>query len=241
MSVKMNKNLWISILLSLLVVGLFAWLAFWQFGGIKNTSDNIQEEMLSSKVQEEKKQKILELGKELENIEENSKEMNLMLVDKGSAVSFLEALEKIANDTGNTIRIGVFDLSKMKSPTTKKPVLQETDTESTKAVQKDSQAKKSASSQTAKQDFSNQLGFSLEVEGTFQTLVDFFSKLENLPYFVQVYNFDSVIPPKIQAPAALSSNENQGENQTGEASSEEQNSKKIKTVITIGVYTNGGK
>jgi len=216
----------------LLSAGLI-WLAFWwQFGKISELSDNIQKEQLDSLVKQERSQKILELGKELDGIETREKEMKAMLVDKENAVPFLELLESTAIGTGNSIKISVSDLTKIKSQTAKKPAVAESDAESTKDLQKETQAQKVAKSKEKTPDFSNQLGFSIEISGEYETFLDFLTKLENFPYFVRVYSFQMNPIAKSQTNQASGALADQPNLMNAE-------NKNIKSTIIIGVYTNG--
>jgi len=223
----------------LLAVGLI-WLAFFrQFGKIKELSDDIQEEQLNYSVKQERSQKILELGKELEGIETREKEMKAMLVDKEDAVPFLKLLEDIAIGTGNSIRISVTDLAKIKFQNSKKPIVQEADPESTKDIQKQEQAKKTEQAKSAAPDFSNQLGFSVELTGKYGSFVDFLTKLENLPYFVRVYNFQTIPTAKSQATQAAGSGAVATSVPSGQSNLADAENQNTKSTIIIGVYTNG--
>lgn len=237
---KMDKKICVLVVAAALLAVILIWLAFFlQLGKIGETADNIQKEQLDSLVRDERSQKIFEMGKELGDVETGQKEMSALLVDKDNAVPFLETLEKIAGTTGCSIKISVADLTKIKSQTAKKPAVQESDAESTKDLQKESQAQKTVNSQSDKQDFSNQLGFSLELTGKYPSLVDFLTKLENLPYFVRVYNFQISPIAKNQTTQAVGSGIAPAPgNQPAGAEGENKN---IKSVLTIGVYTNGTK
>jgi len=209
------------------------WLSFWwQLGKIEELSDDIQKEQLDSLVKQERSQKILELGKELEGIETREKEMKAMLVDKENAVPFLELLEGTAGETGNSIKISVVDLAKIKSQTAKKPAVAEADAESAKDLQKETQEQKAAKAKEKAPDFSNQLGFSVELSGRYGAFLDFLTKLENFPYFVRVYSFQMNPAPKVQATQAAGVSADQPNLTNAE-------NKNIKSTITIGVYTNG--
>lgn len=234
---KMDKKICLLVAAAALIAGVLIWLAFFlQLGKIGETADNIQKEQLDSLVRDERSQKILEMGKELGDVETSQKEMSALLVDKENAVPFLKTLETVAGATGSSIKITVADLTKIKSQTAKAPVAQESDATSTKDIQQEDQIQKAASPQSGKQDFSNQLGFSLELTGTCPSFVDFLTKLENLPYFVQVYNFQ--ITPILKNQAAASGAAPASGDQSAGAEGENKN---IKSVITIGVYTNGTK
>lgn len=226
-----DKKTGVAIAVILVVIAGLVWLAmFWQFGKIKTLADDIQKEQLDSFVREERSKKILELGRELGDVARRGADMRLMLIEKENAVPFLKALEVIAAETGNSIAIGVVDLSKIKSLTQKKPAVSETEIESKKDIQKEEQAKKTTQSAGQKQDFSNQLGFSLEITGRYRNFVDFLTKLENLPYFVRIYSFD-------MNPAA----KNQTGQPAGSAPVPPEDEKNIKSTIIIGVYVNGTK
>jgi hypothetical protein len=224
---KMDKKICLLAAVAVLFSGALIWLAiFGQLGKIKEVSDNIQKEQLDSLVREQRSQRILEMGKELGDVEKNKNEMSAMFINKDDAVPFLKTLEDIAAATGNEIKINVADLSKTKSLAAKKVVSQETDDQSAEDIKKEDKTQKAAQAKNSKPDFSNQLGFSIELTGGYDSLVDFFTKLENLPYFAQVYNFQI-------APVVV--------HQTAQAAEEEGKTKKIKSNINIGVYTNGTK
>lgn len=238
-----NKKIFISVAVIFLIAAGLIWLSlFWQFGKIKSSADNIQKEQLDSEVRQERNQKVLELGKELGDVEERSKEMQKMLVEKENAVPFLGSLEAIASQTNSSIKINVTDLTKLK-PSQKQPVVQESsDTESTKDIQKEDQAKKAAQSSDTKPDFSNQLGFSLELTGKYNSFVDFLTKLENLPYFVRVYSFQVAPAGKTQsASQPAGSGVSQSSPQSGQPSQSEEANKDVKSTMIIIVYTNGKK
>jgi len=237
---KMDKKICLLVAVAALLAGVLIWLAiFWQLGKISEMSDNIQKEHLDSLVRDERSQKIFEMGKELGDVENSQKEMSALFVDKENAVPFLKTLETVAAATGSLIKIDVADLTKMKSQTAKKPVVQESDAQSAKDVQKEDQTQKTASSQSGKQDFSNQLGFSVELTGKYASLVDFLTKLENLPYFVRVYNFQ--ISPIVKNQTSQAAGSGAAPASGDQPAGSDAGSKNIKTILTIGVYTNGGK
>ncbi|HLM83783.1 MAG TPA: hypothetical protein VK254_01040 [Candidatus Bathyarchaeia archaeon] len=238
---KIDKKIVLLIVVAVLLAGGLIWLAvFKQLENIKKTSDNIQKEQLDSLVRDERSQKILELGKELGNMKKSQEEMSSMFVDKNNAVPFLEMLEKVSATTGNSIKISFVDLTKMKSSTAPKPAVRESDETSEKDVQQEDKAKKAAAAQVKKPDFSNQLGFLIELTGEYRSLVDFLTKIENMPYFVRIYNFQTA-PLVAKNQAVQSAGGNPAANPGNPPSGSEGESKLIKTNLTIGVYTNGGK
>jgi hypothetical protein len=242
MSKKIDKKICFLAAIAVLFAGSLVWLAFFlQFGEIRQASENIQKEQLDSLVRRQRSQRILEMGKELGDVEKNKDDMSAMLVDKDNAVPFLKTLEAIATATGNGIKINVADLSKMKAQAPKKPTVQESDAESAKDLQKEDQAQKSAKAKNKAPDFSNQLGFSIELIGNYGSLVDFFTKLENMSYFPQIYNFKIVPNSKQQAAQTAGSGVVQTSNAPSQPAGTEEKDKSIKSIITIGVHTNAAK
>jgi hypothetical protein len=239
---KIDKKIFPLASFAVLFAGVLIWLAFFlQFAGIREMSGNIQKEQLDSLVRQQRSQKILEIGKELGDVEKNEQDMSAMLVDKDNAVPFLEMLEQISATTNNAIKINVADLSKMKLMAVKKPVVQESDAESTADIQKEDQAQKTTQAKNTPPDFSNQLGFSIELTGDYNSLIDFFTKLENIPFFAQVYNF-KVLPDVKSKTNQTAVGETAPVSSVGNqpvGTEEELNG--LKTIITIGVYTNATK
>lgn len=230
---KIDKKICLLVAVAILFAGTLIWLAFfWQFGKIKSLSGDIQKEQLDSLIRQERSRKVFELGKELENIEVRQEEISAILINKNDVVPFLEMLENVASATDNSIKINAVDLSKMKSQTARKTAIQESDDESVYSVKKKSQAqKKTISQNNNKQNFSNQIGFSVELIGEYRSLINFLTKLENAPYLVQIYNFQIT-------PIAKTSTTQLAESG---AVQPEENQKYIRTTLTISVYTNDTK
>src|SRR4030066_2431585 len=108
MLIKIGKKIYFMAIVSVLLAGALIWLAFFfQLGKISETADNIQKEQLDSLVREQRSQKILEMRKDLGDVEKNQKEMSDMLVDKDDAVPFLAEMENIARASGASIKINV--------------------------------------------------------------------------------------------------------------------------------------
>lgn len=232
---KIDKKICLAVGTAVFLAGGLIWLAvFWQLGKIREMSDNIQKEQLDSLVREERSRKILEAGKEFESVGENQERMGKMFVDRDDAVPFLRTIENIAALTGNGIKISVIDLNKMKSQSAKKTVKAEPDDESEANQKKENQAQKGTNSQGGKQDFSNQLGFLIELTGRYGSFVDFLTKLENAPYLVKVYKLQ-ITPVVKTSPASAGG--------TGEAmvSPAGGDGRDVNAILTIGAYTNGGK
>lgn len=236
MKSSFNRKIALAVAVILAITGGLIWAAFfWQFGRLKIISENIQKEQLDSQVRAERNQKVIALGKELGDVESRSQEMRAMLVDKENAVPFLKFLEDIANQTGNAVKISVVDLAKMKTAQKKPAVVQETEPESKKDLQKDEQAQKSAPAKEQKPDFSNQLGFSVELTGEYRSILDFFTKFENMPYFAKVFSFKLSPAAKTQSVSAA------GSGAEGDKPAALEESRKITANIVITVYANEAK
>src|SRR4030043_525007 len=94
-----NKKIIISLSATTFVVLMLAWLVIFLLGGkVKGDFENYQKEKLISFVLEEKRDKILQLKRELPNLEEERNILDSMLIKKDEAVPFLRALEKVASD-----------------------------------------------------------------------------------------------------------------------------------------------
>jgi len=123
-------------------------------------------------------------------------------------------------DTGNQIEIDVYDLKKLKAKN-KRTV------SGSKNAKKNDEAKKEDKNN---QELKDKLGFSLELKGTFRSLIDFLNKVENFPYFIKVHSLDINLLSELQR-ISRKTDDAGGEN--GEA----ELAKKIKSTIIIVVYT----
>ncbi len=187
---------------------------------IITTSEDIQKENLNSLAQEEKSKKIRQMRSEWSDIEDSRKKMELTLIGRDDMVSLIESLENTAVDTGNQIEIDVYDLKKLKAKN-KRTV------SGNKNAKKNNEAKKEDKNN---QDIKDKLGFSLELKGTFRSLIDFLNKVENFPYFIKVHSLDINLLSELQR-ISRKTDDAGGEN--GEA----ELAKKIKSTIIIVVYT----
>lgn len=97
-----------------LIAGLFYAVIFPLISKINDVNDRLQEETLK---QESARQHLSELPKiqqQYEVIEKNATSLDVLL-DKNNAVGLIETLEKLADETGNSITISVQDQSPAKS------------------------------------------------------------------------------------------------------------------------------
>lgn len=244
MNRKTDKKIIITILFVLLFVATLGWFAFfYETKKVQNTADTIQKKKLESLVLQEKRDKIIKLKKDLKDIERYKNEMDKMLIKKEDAVIFLRSIEEIASSTSNSIAVEAVDLSKLKIGQSKKTA-DSGDKEAAKGLTKEQQAAADLEAQKEKQSQSDQmkkkLGFTIELAGTYSSLVDFLDKMENLPYFISVYSMDLVNPSKSSQPTAAAGGVlSAGSTIPGqEAPTPDKN---IKMTMLVIVNTNDGK
>jgi len=235
---KIDKKICLAVGAAVLLSGGLIWLAvFWQLGKIRQVSDDIQSEQLDSLVRDERSRKILETAKELGDVEKSQEKIGAMYANKEDLVPFIRTVENAAALTGNSIKISVVDLAKIKSLAGKDANTSsqaDEEDEAKASSQKGSQDQKKAAPQNAKPDFSNQLGFSVELAGKYGALIDFLTKLENAPYLIRVYNFQV-------SPVAKTSQPGGGSVGGAPALPIGEGEKNVNTILTISVYTDGGK
>ena len=190
---KIDKKIIITIVAISIIVAFVGWFAlFYETGKVKETAETIQKKKLESIVAQEKRDKIALLNKELVDMESFKGEMEKMLIGKDDAVPLLRSLEEMAAKTSNVIKIEAADLSKLKTSQKSSNDLDED--AATKKMTREEQVAADVAAEKAKQEGSGKikdsLGFTIELSGTFPAAVDFIDGMENLPYFINVYNMD---------------------------------------------------
>jgi Tfp pilus assembly protein PilO len=243
MAKKTDKKIIITVVIMFLLVaalGLFAF--YYEAKQIQNISDTIQKKKLESLVLQEKKDKIFKLKKDLKGIEDYKSEMDKTLISKDDAVSFIRSIEGIAAGTSNSVKIESADLSKLKlgnKKTTSSGSNDEAATPKTQASQiaADQAAEKARQDQTKQ--IKNKIGFTIELLGTYPATVDFLDKMENLPYFINIFNMDLTSQAKLTQATATTGGALPAENLAA-GQTEGANDKNIKTTILVIVNTNDG-
>ncbi len=236
-----NKKIYSIALAVFLVIGSLIWLTFlFQIQRIKDSADSIQEEKLDFSVRQRKGEQITRLKKELSDIQSRQKEIEATLVNKNNAVPVLRSLEDIAGESNSEIKISVADLTKLKADQAKN---QEKEDEE-EAVKKDEKtAKFGEKSGEGKTDplaeLRNQLGLSLEITATFPSFEDFLYKMENLPYFIQVYTME-ILPTADKNKDQPAGSAVKSPDQSG-GTNNDSKERLIKATMLIIVYTNDQK
>ena len=245
MARKTDKKIIITVVIVLLSVAALGWFAFfYETKQIGDTAETIQKKKLESLVFQEKRDKIVKLKKDLKDIESYKNEMDKMLIGKDDAVIFLRSVEGIASDTSNSIKIESADLSKLKMNQSKSAGSSSSEEDAAKGLTKDQQIAADLAAEKEKQKQSDQLkaklGFTIELEGTYPAIVDFLDKMENLPYFISVYNMDLTGPDKLNQPTAAAGGALLAESTAlGQGAAAE--NKNIKMTTLVIVNTNDGK
>jgi len=236
-----RKKVMFTIALSVAIIVGLAWFTLiFQKKLIIEMSETVQKEKLDAFVHQEKKDKILKLKKELDDIEIQKKEMEAMLPKKDGVVPVLQSLEKIAFETSSTIKIDAVDISKLKIGQAKKPVKKQEDEEIAKkesatSSQDDEKEEKPSQDDLAK--IRKFPAFNLTITGNYSSLIDFMDKMDSLPYFIRVLIIDLAYYDKdknqmssggtVFAPSLPSTDQ-----------SEENKEKGVKMTLLIVIYIN---
>lgn len=235
---RRDKKIIIAVSATTFVVLILAWLVIFLLGNkMKESFENYQKEKLNSFVLKEKRDKILKLKRELPDLEEERNSLDSMLIKKDASLPFLRALEKVAGDASCLIKIEPADISKIKFEKKVSSAPKKQDEDELDAAKKQDQ-KPAPEEKSKKEDdlapLKDYPAFSVEVTGRFSSVVDFFEKFENMPYFVQPLIIDISLEGKKSAAAGSA-----GVLSTGApASSENENpdEKNIKMTMTFVIY-----
>jgi Tfp pilus assembly protein PilO len=235
-----DKRIYFTAVLTGIVVLLFLWLAFfWQGKKVREKAEAYQKEKLNVLVLEEKKKRLSQLRKEVDNLEGWKDKLNAMFVKKDEAVPLIKRLEKAAENTSCAISIEPADLSKIKF----EKINKKSASASSGAKDEDEDGVKNKSEAVANdpkkqpQDELAELkkypAFSVSASGSFSSVVDFLEKVENLPYFIRPLVIDvSSENKKGAAPTTGAGSLDAG----GEKNAPEEGGKNVKMSLIIVVY-----
>lgn len=235
-----DKKIIIAISVTTFVVLVSAWLVIFLLGNkVRRSFESYQKEKLNSFVLEEKRNKILKLKRELPDLEMRKSSLDSMLIKKDEAVPFLRILEKIAGEASCSIKIEPTDISKIKFEKTAPSTQKNQDEDELDALKKEN--KEQASGEKNKKEdelasLKNYPAFSIEATGHFSSIIDFFDKLENIPFFVRPLIIDVNNDKKSNTGTV-----GQGALATGTSTPsepQERDEKDIKMTITFVVYGN---
>jgi len=139
-------------------------------GEIQNKSDDIQEKIIDSQINQSRLSKIPQMEADYGVFQEKKEALNVIL-DANDEVGFIKELEAMAQETGNTITLQVdnSDSNNQKATTT---------------------AEKHNLSIKDKLSYSNYISMQVSLEGNYAGLVNFIYKLENDSYYVNIISMD---------------------------------------------------
>ncbi len=157
---------------------------------IKKQSSRIQEQLLDQQIKQNRLSQLPQMEKELTNYQNKKDSLNVMF-DPNNEIKFIEDLEKIADKTGNTIKlkIGV-------------PV----------KVNKIVKSKKSKIGEGIEEGITYKKYFPVQInlQGDYNGLVNFVYQLENAKLYLNIISLDikkqEVIQDKIQSNKATNLN-----------------------------------
>lgn len=137
---------------------------------IKNVQDQIQEEELKQEIQQQQLNNLPKMQEQYKFLQKN-KQMVDVLFDKNNAVVLIEKLEKLAQDSGNVIKISVQEPQQQKTIPTA--------TKNKTAIP----VEKTLVEKLPSQDY---LQMKIELSGKYNTVVDFINRLENFEYYCDI-------------------------------------------------------
>ena len=137
---------------------------------INSTNEQIQQELANRQGKEQRIAELPKIKQQYTDIEEN-KELISGLLDKNQAVTLIERLEKLANDTGNKIVISVKDA----------PIV---DTKKIPQSAKDKDAKENPLRESLPS--SNYLQMQITINGSYNNGINFIEALESFEYYADI-------------------------------------------------------
>jgi hypothetical protein len=202
---KPNKKIIAAVFAATLVVLASGWLVIFFLGNkMKASFEKYQKEKLNSFVLEEKRNKILKLERDLPDLEKEKNSLEEMLAKKDASLPFLRILEKVAGDSACLIKIEPAEISKIKFEKKVSGAPKKENDDEADAAKKQDQGQIPAEKNKKEDDLAplkDYPAFSVEVSGHFSSVVDFFEKLENMPYFVRPLIVDISLEEEKGAPA----------------------------------------
>lgn len=235
-----DKKIAITILACVVVILLLVWTTFFlQSKKIRDSSEEYQKEKLSHFVLQEKEDKLLQFKKELADIEKRERDLKAVFVKKDEIVPLIKYLEQIAESSSCLLSIEPVDLAKIKFEKTQKTQKKESDLD-----EEEKKGKTSKQTEEKKQeekekdelaDIRNYPAFNVSVIGSFPSVVNFLSKLENLPFFIRSLIIDVSEDKKTSSKTATEAGILAVGSKDSSVSETSEN-KNVKMVLTVVVY-----
>lgn len=141
-------------------------------GKIVAQRDSLQENLLDLEIVKKRKEKIPQMEENKKEID-SQKEVLEVILD-GNEVNFIEHLEKIAQETGNEIKLEIDD-----------------SLDSKKIVKKTREEKKEGGTGILEKiNYDNYFFIKFNITGNYENLVDFIHILENDQFYVNIFSID---------------------------------------------------
>ncbi len=162
MAANFRKKIYLKILILIIAIALLIFFGIRPiFSKINQTSQKIQETKFILSEFDQQKKYLESLENDSEKIKEENITLSQVLIEPQNIVSFIIALERIADVTENQMEISVV------------------------APKKENALNNPAQQSVSKDEFYN-VPFNLSLEGKFNSLMDFLVLLENMEYYVDV-------------------------------------------------------
>lgn len=187
------KNIWtnhkisVIILAYALAVAAVGWFAFRPLlASLQNTNNAIEENLLDQQIEQTRLQNLPEMEKDWNEYQTGKSSINVIL-DPGSEVGFIEGIETIAANTGNTINLQIGNL------VTPDQIAKTKQTTTASGGKQKAAAKSILGGIT----YNNYFPVEIDLSGSYSGLVKFIYTAENMQFYV---NIVSISVKKDQVP-----------------------------------------
>jgi Tfp pilus assembly protein PilO len=171
--IKQRKEIFLLVTFAIVFIGLVYGAIIPLLRKIDDTRNKTQEELLNQEAKRSRLSELPSIKKQFDLLQESNDNVMGILVDRNKAVELIERLEKTAQETKNEITISIAD---------KQPQ------QTTKSSQSSSK-NNDANSLLGALPSSEFLRMTLNLNGTYSSVVDFVSKLENMDYYSDIVSF----------------------------------------------------
>ncbi len=231
---------WAGVIAALIFLVWFSF--FYQTEKIMNRYEDIQRAKLETAVQEEKRDKISQLRKDMGEIENQKKRMESMYVSQENQVELFRILEQAASDTKVRIQIESYDLKRLKIAAAQATLEESEEIEEDESEEEAENPPPAGTLPKKKKkkdnlaEYRNMLGLSVEAKGDYRSIIGFLDKMEGAPYFIHVLVLDIVPVNKREAVNTEVNALVVGDNeQSGKQPEEGQSENELKMNLTVAV------
>ena len=212
---KKHKAFIIILAYALAVLAAFRFLIMPLSGKIRDISDKIQASVIDAEINKKRLENLPQMEKDWEDYQNKKENLNVVL-NQAEQIRFIESVETIASQTGNTIALNISEAADPKEVAKLK-----------------SSGKQRVAGQKSILDgvsSNNFIPIQIELKGNYGGLVNFIHMLENSRFYVNVISFSAVKKTVKADEKQISANDTQKNLETGEKDI-------LETVINAIVYT----